>query len=84
MMAFPAMLIGAAEQAGIAIPPDVDNFDKNQFVHFYILCQTQLCRPMDFGEHFDSAKQLAKLDAEQLKTMTVDQLEAAGVACRRS
>lgn len=85
MLAFPIMLVDAAEQAGIAIPPENQindaSYDRNQYPHWHVLCITQLGRRMQHGEHFDNAVNLAKIDVETLRTMDVAALERAGVNC---
>ncbi len=69
MLAFPSMLIGPAVAAGIKTPIDVDAYDRDKFIHFYIFCWLQLCRPMKYYyEHWDNAKVLAKFDEVQVRT----------------
>jgi hypothetical protein len=79
------MLISAAKEAGIAVPPDhqVDyaTYDRKEYPHWHVLCATQLGRAMDHGEHWENAAALAKIPADKLKTMTVNDLQAAGVNC---
>ncbi len=85
MLAFPSMLLDAADAAGIKHPPEneVDNesYNRLEYPHWHVLCLTQLSRPMSHGEHFDSAKMLAKIPVDELKRMTADDLRKAGVNC---
>ena len=85
MMCFPSMLVPAAEQVGIPVPPSdqLDDPDKFRESHpqFFILCASQLNRPMRWGEHWENAKALAKIPVEELKTMTAEELHARGCHC---
>lgn len=82
MLCFPSMLCTAAEAAGIKFPEDADGpYEPSEFVHWHVLCTTQLGRPSDPGEHFDNAIALAKIPEEALKTMTVQELVRRGVGC---
>lgn len=79
MLVFPSTLESAAEAAGISVPPDSHDFKKEDFPHFFILCQTQLGRSMVPGEHFENAKKIAPLTREQLETMSWDDFSKLGV-----
>jgi hypothetical protein len=79
MIAFIEMLVEPAKKAGMNVPSDVDNYDKNDFPHFWVLCTLQLGRPMpSMGCHWDNAKVIADIDLERLKTMTVEDFHNAG------
>ena len=74
MLVYPGMLVGAAEKAGMKVPPDPDNFDPEEYPHFDLFCLLQLARSMQWGEQFDNAKILAEIPIEELRKMTVKQL----------
>lgn len=78
-MAFPEMLVGAAQHANIAVPDDLENYNKEEFPHWFILCATQLCRPMQHGEHWENAKVITTLTLEQMQTMTYEDFQEIGV-----
>jgi hypothetical protein len=40
MLAFPGMLAGAAEQAGMKVPSNPDDFDPNEFPHFFVFVRS--------------------------------------------
>lgn len=85
MMAFPSMLTDACEKEGIAVPPDPDDeesWDKNDYPHFYVFCALQLCRPIEWGEHWENAKIIANIETEKLKTMKLDDFLALGLKFR--
>jgi hypothetical protein len=79
MLIFPQMLVAAANEASIKVPEDLENYDKNEFPHWFILCATQLARPMRPGEHWENAKIISNLTFEQLSTMSYDDFAAIGV-----
>ena len=82
MIAFPGMLVPAAEKAKMKAPPDPNNFDKEEFPHFHVFCELQLCRPMlQLYEHWENAKAIARIPVEKLKTMTLEEFRGAGVQC---
>ena len=75
MIAFPCMLVGAAERAGMKVPNDPNNFEneKEEYVHFYVFCIPQLCRRMGSPtEHWENAKLIASISEDKLKTMTLE------------
>ena len=80
MIIFPSMLCSAADAAGIAYPANVDDdYDKDAYPHWHILCATQLSRSCQPGEHFENAKVIAKLEVEAMKTMTLEDFVKIGV-----
>lgn len=81
MLAFPDMLIDAAYKAGIAIPENINNYDRNEFPHFYVFCYLQLGRPVRYhGEHWDNAKVIANIPVERLKVMTLEEFINEGLS----
>jgi hypothetical protein len=80
MLAFPGMLIEAAKQAGMKIPPDADDFDANEYPHFQVFCLTQLGRYMRPGEHWTNAEVIARIPANKIKTTTMGNLIDQGLA----
>ena len=58
MLAFPGMLVDAAEKAGMKVPQnaDEDSWSGNEYPHFYVFCKLQLGRIMRPGEHWENAK----------------------------
>jgi len=80
MMAYPGMLVGAAEKAGMKVPPDPDGEWKvEEFPHFNIFCTVQLGRRIRWGEHWDNAKVVAAIPEDKLKTITLMELIEAGL-----
>lgn len=77
MMAFPDMLVGAAEKAGMKVPPNPDDFDPKEYPHFQVFCNAQLCRRMsNMGEHWGNAKIIAAISDEDIfKVSLADLLE---------
>jgi hypothetical protein len=79
MIALPQMLTKAAKDAGIAVPPDPDNFNEKKFPYFNLFCCAQLGQPQPrMGCHFENAHVIAKLPKSKLKTITFKQLQKRG------
>lgn len=80
MLCFPSMLVNAAEEADLPVPPDPENFKPERWPHFALFCSVQLNRPMmNPGEHFDNAKVIAKFRVSQLEKLTWKDLIKAGL-----
>lgn len=81
MLAFPGLIAPAAEQAGIKLPDDVENYDKSQYPHWHVFSAMQLGAPMPHAcAHWDNAKVIATLDDTEILTITPEQLEEKGFA----
>jgi hypothetical protein len=79
MLAFPEMLIAHAEAAGIKVPEDVKNYDKEQFPHWEVYCNAQLGRPIIFGRsHVDNASVIASIPESEIRQVTFAQLNEQG------
>lgn len=83
MIVFPSMLIKAAKEVNMAVPEpvpeDIDSI-KDDYPHFFVFCQVQLCRSLVYwGEHFDNAKVIMKFSEEEIMEITLDDLFNAGL-----
>lgn len=85
MLAFPSMLAKACQDNFIKIPEDskIDDWNyleevKNEFIHFYVFCKLQLCKPCVHGEHFDNAKIISCFSEENLQVATFAHFFEAG------
>jgi hypothetical protein len=82
MIANPLMLVNAATQAGIKLPDDPEKWDqcKETHMHWYAFCLVQLARPVVYhGEHFENAKVIAAIPAQDLPNLTFTQLIERGL-----
>ena len=80
MIAFPAMLLEPARQAGMKTPPDADCFNGENFPHFAVFCNVQLGGPMPSPDaHWSNANVIAAIPDDKIKTVTFNQLIAAGL-----
>lgn len=80
MLAFPGMLIKAAEQAGMKVPEDPDDFDPKKFPHFQVFCTVQLGRAMtSWTEHWENAKVVAEVPEEAIFTIKMPELIKKGL-----
>lgn len=81
MIAFAGMLMSAAEKAGMKVPPNADEFDRDEFPHFNVFCAVQLGASMPYpGCHWDNAKLIADLSDDEIKTITHTELVDRGLA----
>jgi len=75
MIAYPRVLVPAAEKAGIKIPPDPNEFDSEEYPHFHVLCIMQLGSPMPYwGVIWDNAQVVADCNDEEILEITAQQL----------
>ena len=80
MFLFPSMIYNAAVEAGMPVPPEssCESYDPNEFPHWHVYCNVQLGVPLTWGNHWENAKLIARIPQEQLRTMTLCQLEEMG------
>jgi hypothetical protein len=80
MMAFPGMIAEAARQAGMKTPPEPDGkWSPDEYPHFHVYCNVQLGRAIQWGEHWENAKVVAKLGPRKIKSVTLEQLIGLGL-----
>ena len=80
MMAFPGMLVDAAEEANMKVPPDTDEFEPLEYPHFHCFCLLQLGRAITWGEHWDNAKIIAAVSEDKIKTMSLEDFLTLGLS----
>ena len=83
MIAFPGMLVPAAERAGMKCPSDPYKFEeeKEACPHFFVFCILQLARPTVYhGEHWDNAKIIAAIPESELMEMTLGNFLSKGIS----
>ncbi len=81
MKAFVSMLVDPAQKAGMKVPPDPENYDKGEYVHFYVFEHCQLGQPMPYpGCDFDNAKLIAELSEDEVRGITYPELVDKGFA----
>jgi len=79
MIAFPSMLIKPADAADMMVPVDPDNYNKDEYPHFYLYCQCQLGQPMpSWTSHWDNAKIIASIPIDKIKTIKWNELLQLG------
>lgn len=75
MLAFPSMLINAANSAGIKTPDNPDEYNAAEFPHFYVFCQLQLCKRMgDWQEHWRNARVIALVPDDEIRKISAAEL----------
>lgn len=79
MIAFPAMLVLAAEKAGIDTPKNPEEYDPQEYPLWHLFCNAQLGQPMPYaGCHWDNAHIIAQIPLDKLKTITFEELKELG------
>lgn len=79
MIVFPSMLVGPAEAAGIQVPPDPENYSKEDFPHWHVYVTLQCGRRMPSPiSHWENATVVAQCSEDDLKTATVQDFERMG------
>lgn len=80
MIMFPEMIAQAAEKAGMLVPPDANGeWNPEEYPHFSIFCDVQLCRRIRWGENWENAKVVARIPLDKIKTVTLNDLIADGL-----
>jgi len=81
MLAFPEMIAPAAKEAGLKVPPDLRNFDPDEYPHWAVFCKVQLGAPMPHASaHWDNAKVVAKVAEDRIRQITPGELVGLGLA----
>ena len=81
MIAFAGMLVAAAEKAGIDVPPNPDDYDREEFMHFFVFATVQLGAPLPWPTaHWDNAELVASLSDEEVRQITYQELLDRGFA----
>ena len=79
MIGFPEMLIGPAEQAGMATPEDAEDYDANSFPHWHVYLSVQLGTGLPYpSAHWDNARVVASIPEDRIRKVTMADLFAAG------
>jgi hypothetical protein len=80
MIAFDEMLVKPAEEAGIKVPSDLENYDANEYPHWKVFCNVQLGSPMpNWTAHWENAKMVAGVSTDKIKTIKMSELMELGL-----
>lgn len=80
MITFPSLLANAASKSGIMVPQIVDNYSREDYPHWFVFCWAQLGRPMPSPvSHWNNAKLIAGIPANQLKYVSIEDLNKKGL-----
>lgn len=79
MIAFPEMLVPAAEKAGIKVPSDVYSFNQDEYPHFAVYINCQLGASMPYmGCHWENAKIIAEITEDKIRTINFNEILKLG------
>ena len=81
MLIFPGQIAEAASEAGMRIPDNPDEpFNAEEYPHFKVLCESQLCRPMfDPNEPWINARIIAAIPDNRIRLVNIRDLRDLGV-----
>lgn len=75
MIAFASMLLAPAQEAGMKVPEDADDFDGAEYPHFQVYLNVQLGSSLPYpSAHWDNAQVIAELSEEKILTITFEEL----------
>ena len=75
------MLIRPAQEAGMKVPSDANDFEIEKYPHFVVYCAVQLGQSMpSWTSHWSNAKVVAAVPKSKILTVTFNDLVAAGLA----
>ena len=79
MLAFTSMLVAPAAKAGMKVPLNVEDYDREEFMHFHVYELMQIGRPLPHpAAHWDNAEVIAALSEDEVKQVTYTDLLAKG------
>jgi hypothetical protein len=79
MIASPRLLVAPATEAGIAIPPDTNDYDVPSFPYWHVFCVMQLGTEMPTpNTHFENAKIIASIPDDKIEVVTIEDVLALG------
>jgi hypothetical protein len=85
MIAFASILAPFAEEAGIPVPPDCENYDEKAFPQWHLFCCAQLGNPLPYpSAHQDNAKVIAAIKPEDCMGISWNGLISKGFAIGHS
>lgn len=74
------ILVHFAKDAGIAVPPDLDVYDKEQFPHWMVYTVMQLGRPISGESPLLNAQVIAAIPDDRIRQVPVAELESQMVS----
>ena len=80
MIAYPELLVGPAQEAGITVPENPREYDHAKFPHWDVYCKVQLGAPMpSWTAQWDNAKVIGRIPEDKIRLVTYKQLEELGL-----
>jgi len=81
MLAYPSMIADIAKEVGMKVPKNPDGeWDGQKYVHFAVLCNVTLGRPIRWGSARSAievnAKMIATIPPGTLKKMTLGEIRS--------
>jgi len=77
---FPEMFLNHVEGTGLKVPEDASEFNKDEFPHWEVFLLLHLGRNIpNMNDIHYNAEIIAKIPDDQIRKITVNQLQALGV-----
>jgi hypothetical protein len=80
MLVHPGSIAKAAQDAGMAVPSDLDSYNQEAYPHWDVYCKVQLGVPVTWGNHWRNAKIITDIPLDRIRDVTLQDLEALGFA----
>lgn len=80
MLLLDGMLVRFAQEVGIAVPPDLDAYDKEQFPHWEVYAAMQLGRPISGDSPLRNAQVIVAIPDDRIRQVSVAELESQMVS----
>lgn len=78
MIVSPHAIAPAAIEAEMKVPDDPMTYDPVEYPHWHVYCCVQLGVPVQWGNHWENAKIIAKIPDDKILTVTMADLVALG------
>lgn len=79
MLAYPEMLVGPAEKAGIKVPADIENYDTHEYPHWHVYLILQLGRSLPSPtSHWTNAKVVASVPEDTIRKLNLADFREIG------
>jgi len=80
MIAYPELLTGPAEDAGITVPENPREYNGDTYPHWDVFCKVQLGAPMpSWTAQWENAQVIGQIPEDKIRLVTYKQLEKLGL-----
>lgn len=76
---FPGMLLTHVDKGDIKIPDDLENYNKEEYPHWFVFSTLHLGYTVDVYSLKDNAKIIGQIPDDKIKHVTIPELTEMGV-----